>query len=92
MVRYTLRAESVHHASPCEVLRLLNEAILRQLGDGRFCTVLHGRVTVGAGGARLVLASAGHPPPLVLRAGGEVETVRHRAAARRACPRSCIPT
>ena len=30
MVRYTIRAEVVHHASPCEVLGLLNEAILRQ--------------------------------------------------------------
>jgi PAS domain S-box-containing protein len=75
MVRYTLRAESVHHSSPCDVLRLLNDAIIRQVGDARFCTVLHGRVTVGAGGARLVLASAGHPPPLVLRAGGQVESV-----------------
>ncbi len=74
MVRYTLRAESVHHASPCDVLSLLNDAIIRQLGDGRFCTVLHGRATVGPEGARLVLASAGHPPPLVLRASGEVET------------------
>jgi PAS domain S-box-containing protein len=74
MVRYTLRAECVHHASPCEVLRLLNDAILRQLGDGRFCTVLHGRATVGPDGARFVLASAGHPPPLVLRADGRVET------------------
>jgi serine phosphatase RsbU (regulator of sigma subunit)/PAS domain-containing protein len=75
MVRYTLRAESVHHSSPCDVLRLLNDAIIRQLGDGRFCTVLHGRVTVGGGSARLVLAAAGHPPPLVLRAGGRVEVV-----------------
>jgi serine phosphatase RsbU (regulator of sigma subunit) len=75
MVRYTLRAECAHHASPCEVLRLLNDAIMRQVGDGRFCTVLHGRVTVGGGRARLVVASAGHPPPLVLRAGGQVEVV-----------------
>jgi PAS domain S-box-containing protein len=75
MVRYTVRAESVHHASPCDVLRLLNDAILRQHGDARFCTVLHGRVTVSDGGARLVLASAGHPPPLVLRADGAVEVV-----------------
>jgi len=75
MVRYTLRAESVHHASPCEVLGLLNAAILRQLDDGRFCTVLYGRAVVGAGEARLELASAGHPPPLVVRAGGAVETV-----------------
>jgi PAS domain S-box-containing protein len=75
MVRYTVRAECVHHSRPCEVLRLLNEAIIRQVGDARFCTVLHGRVAVAGGRARLVLASAGHPPPLVLRAGGPVETV-----------------
>ncbi len=78
MVRYTLRAESLHHASPCEVLGLLNDAILRQIDDGRFCTALHGRVTVGAvgaGSAQVVLASAGHPQPLVLRADGRVETV-----------------
>jgi GAF domain-containing protein len=75
MVRYTLRAESVHHGSPCEVLRLLNDAIIRQVGDARFCTVLHGRVAVSREGARLVVASAGHPPPLVLRAGGRVEAV-----------------
>jgi PAS domain S-box-containing protein len=75
MVRYTLRAESVHHSSPREVLRLLNDAIIRQVGDARFCTVLYGRVTVDGDGARLVVASAGHPPPLVLRAGGRVEAV-----------------
>ena len=75
MVRYTVRAESLHHSSPGEVLGLLNEAILRQLEDGRFCTALHGRLTVGADGARITLASAGHPAPLVLRADGRVETV-----------------
>jgi serine phosphatase RsbU (regulator of sigma subunit) len=75
MVRYTVRAESLHHGSPCEVLGLLNDAIMRQIDDGRFCTALHGRVSVGPDGARLALASAGHPQPLVLRAGGSVETV-----------------
>jgi serine phosphatase RsbU (regulator of sigma subunit) len=76
MVRYTVRAESLHHARPCEVLGLLNDAILRQIGDGRFCTALHGRLSVvQGGGARVTLASAGHPQPLVLRADGTVETV-----------------
>jgi serine phosphatase RsbU (regulator of sigma subunit)/PAS domain-containing protein len=75
MVRYTVRAEVVHHASPGEVLRLLNAAILRQYQDVRFCTVLHGRLQMGDGAARLAVASAGHPPPLLLRAGGAVETV-----------------
>jgi serine phosphatase RsbU (regulator of sigma subunit) len=37
--------------------------------------VLHGRVTVDDDGAQILLASAGHPPPLVLRAGGVVEAV-----------------
>ena len=76
MVRYTIRAEAVHHSSPAEVLRLLNEAILRQNDDGRFCTVLHGRLHVGDGyGVRLVIAGAGHPPPLLLRANGAVEAI-----------------
>jgi serine phosphatase RsbU (regulator of sigma subunit) len=76
MVRYTLRAECVHHASPGEVLRLLNDAIIRQVPDARFCTVLHGRAAVSDGATRVVLANAGHPPPLVLRAGGDLEPVR----------------
>jgi serine phosphatase RsbU (regulator of sigma subunit) len=75
MVRYTMRAECLHHTSPGEVLGLLNDAILRQVEDGRFCTVLHGRVSLADDGARIPLASAGHPPPLVLRADGSVETV-----------------
>jgi PAS domain S-box-containing protein len=75
MVRYTIRAEAAHRASPCEVLRLLNEAILRQSNDGRFCTVLHGRLRVADGTARFRLASAGHPPPLLLRADGTIEAV-----------------
>ena len=75
MVRYTIRAEAVHRANPGEVLRLLNEAILRQYDDSRFCTVLHGRMRVADGGARLSVASGGHPPPLVLRADGSVEAV-----------------
>jgi serine phosphatase RsbU (regulator of sigma subunit) len=78
MVRYTARAESLHRHTPCEVLGLLNDAILRQIDDGRFCTALYGRLVVGAGGAdsaQLTLASAGHPQPLVRRADGRVETV-----------------
>jgi serine phosphatase RsbU (regulator of sigma subunit) len=75
MLRYTVRAEVVHHGSPGEVLGLLNAAILRQYHDVRFCTVLHGRLQIGAGGAHLTMASGGHPQPLLLRAGGAVETV-----------------
>jgi PAS domain S-box-containing protein len=76
MVRYTIRAEAVHRTCPTEVLELLNEAILRQHDDGRFCTVLHGRIRVTAGEVRLAIACAGHPPPLILHPDGSIETVQ----------------
>jgi serine phosphatase RsbU (regulator of sigma subunit) len=76
MVRFTIRAEAAHRAGPGEVLSLLNEAILRQFSDGRFCTVLHGRVRVGSEGVRLTIACAGHPPPLVVGGAGSVQTVQ----------------
>jgi serine phosphatase RsbU (regulator of sigma subunit) len=75
MVRYTLRAEAIHRARPRDVLERVNDAIQSQFDDGRFCTVLHGRVRIEAGEARLRLAAAGHPPPLVQRADGTVEAV-----------------
>jgi PAS domain S-box-containing protein len=75
MVRYTIRAEAVHRAGPGEALGQLNAAILRQFDDGRFCTVLHGRVRVEESGVQLALACAGHPPPLRLTAAGSVEPV-----------------
>ncbi len=91
MVRYTIRAEAVHHAGPTEVLVALNDAILRHQTDGRFCTVLLGRLRTHGGGATIRLACAGHPQPVLLRASGEVEPValprapaRHRARGVRA--------
>ncbi len=75
MVRYTIRAEAEHHAGPTEVLVALNDAILRHQTDGRFCTVLLGRLRTHGGGASIRLACAGHPQPVLLRASGEVEPV-----------------
>ncbi|MDW4906101.1 ATP-binding SpoIIE family protein phosphatase [Streptomyces sp. ADMS] len=47
-------------------------------GEGpqtRFLSLLYGELAPFDGGVRCTLASAGHPLPLVLRAGGEVGTV-----------------
>jgi PAS domain S-box-containing protein len=75
MVRFTIRAEAFHRAVPSDVLALTNDAILRQFSDGRFCTALHGRVRVVPDGARLAIACAGHPPPLVLARDGAIEAI-----------------
>ena len=43
LARYTLRATALTEDSPAQVLRTLNEAILKQPGERRFCTVAYVR-------------------------------------------------
>jgi PAS domain S-box-containing protein len=71
LARYTLRAAAMRERLPSASLRLLNEALLRQREDPRFCTVAYAYVEPGADGARIGFASAGHPLPLLVRADGE---------------------
>jgi serine phosphatase RsbU (regulator of sigma subunit) len=75
VARYTVRAVAMHEYRPSEVLRALNDAILRQRPDERFCTAVYLRLELQPDGARAVLSCGGHPPPLVLRADGRVEVV-----------------
>ena len=76
LARYTLRTLGVQESSPAEVLRKLNDALLRQRTDRRFCTVAYASLNVnGSGTAEVCLATGGHPLPYVLRADGTVESV-----------------
>ena len=91
LARYTVRAASLHERSPREVLRLLNAAMLEQRTDDRFATVLCAFVRPSAGGAELVLASGGHPLPLVVRADGRVETLGGRGMLLGVVPDPKVP-
>jgi PAS domain S-box-containing protein len=73
LARYTLRAAAMREQLPSRILRLLNEALLRQRDDRRFCTVAYAYLEAGNDGARVGIANGGHPLPLVLRADGSVE-------------------
>ena len=75
LARYTLRAAAMRDRLPSRSLRLLNEALLRQRDDRRFCTVAYAYLETVNGGARVGFASGGHPLPLLLRADGAVEPV-----------------
>ena len=81
LTRHTLRAASLRTGDPIESLELLNEALWAQ-GDtgGRFCTVMYAQVRPDAHGAEVTLATGGHLPPVVLRAGGRVERLQVRGA------------
>jgi serine phosphatase RsbU (regulator of sigma subunit) len=71
LIRHTVRAEVAHGLGPVEVLRRLNHAMLLETGGAaaRFATVVHGSLTITGERVTLQLANAGHPPPLVRRAG-----------------------
>ncbi|CAA9521411.1 MAG: Serine phosphatase RsbU, regulator of sigma subunit [uncultured Solirubrobacteraceae bacterium] len=82
LTRHTLRAATLRDMNPRENLKLLNEALFSQPdADGRFCTVLYAQVRPRAeGGADITLATGGHLPPILLRAGGRVERVQLRGS------------
>jgi PAS domain S-box-containing protein len=75
LVRYTVRAIATPDKPPSEILRLVNDAILRQRSDNRFSTVVYARVRRTGSGARVELTSGGHPLPLLVRSDGEVEVL-----------------
>ncbi|HEY6780971.1 MAG TPA: SpoIIE family protein phosphatase [Thermoleophilaceae bacterium] len=75
LTRYTLRTAAMRERLPSRILRLLNEALLAQRDDQRFCTVAYAYLETAGTGAELVFAAGGHPLPLLLRADGSVEEV-----------------
>jgi PAS domain S-box-containing protein len=75
LARHTLRAAARYERDPADALLALNDAMLQQLGGQRHCTAALVRMQVGVSGVRADVRCAGHPPPLVLRAGGAVEPV-----------------
>ncbi|HEX5895731.1 MAG TPA: PAS domain S-box protein, partial [Thermoleophilaceae bacterium] len=75
LARYTLRAAAMRERLPSRSLAVLNEALLRQRSDRRFCTVAYAYIERLDGGARVGVACGGHPLPLLLRADGSVEAV-----------------
>jgi serine phosphatase RsbU (regulator of sigma subunit) len=75
LARYTLRAAAMREGLPSRSLRVLNEALLRQRDDRRFCTVAYAHLEPEQDGIRVGCAIGGHPLPLLLRADGGVEAV-----------------
>jgi len=77
LARYTIRAVTLKDDRPSEVLAALNEAMLRQLSEDRFCTAACIRLEPedGSPGVGIDVSCAGHPAPLLVRPDGPVEEV-----------------
>jgi serine phosphatase RsbU (regulator of sigma subunit) len=73
VARWTIRSVAMDIRQPMHVLRKVNEALVHQQLDDRFCTIAYARVVPTASGIRVAVCRGGHPAPLVVRATGEVE-------------------
>lgn len=85
LVRHSVRTAVVHESLPSRVLAQTNAAVLDQIDDTKFCTAAYLRLTLTPPGVdadddatgetevRMVAASAGHPCPAIVRAGGGAE-------------------
>ncbi len=70
LVRHTVRALTVGLEDPGQVLASVNDVLLRH-GSERFCTAVILRLRYDGARWEVVLGNAGHPAPIVLRAGAE---------------------
>ena len=78
-MRHTLRAAASSQGRLPRALALADE-ILHAEDEDRLCSAVLVRASVLHGRARLRLANAGHPPPLVLRRDGTVVPVETSGA------------
>lgn len=69
LARYTIRTIAMSESDPESILVQLNDALLEQVRDGRFCTVAFARLWPDGDDFSLETISAGHPLPLIVGSG-----------------------
>ena len=77
LVRHTARAFA--ERGPREVVAGVNQAIYGNQRSTEFATLCVGALAHGPDGIELTLTVAGHPPPIIARADGTIETVEPNA-------------
>ncbi|MGW0806877.1 SpoIIE family protein phosphatase [Nonomuraea sp. NPDC002799] len=76
LARHAVRLLAKEHYTVADIFDRLNQVLLEEVEEGRFLSLLCGELTpLPQGGALCTIASAGHPPPLLLRADGRVEAM-----------------
>ena len=67
LARYTVRADAQRDPDPARLLELLNKALVRE--GANYCTAACAALDLRDGASVLEVASAGHPPPVLIRRG-----------------------
>ena len=71
--RHAIRVLAHWDSDPASVLRCANEIMMEEEFGGRFVTASVGHLRWEDGGLRVLLASAGHPWPVLIRPDGRTE-------------------
>jgi serine phosphatase RsbU (regulator of sigma subunit) len=79
MAKFVFRSLAREHPEPGDFLAAANEVVLEETGEGKFITLLY--LAVDGREGDLACASAGHPPPLILPAGGSPVPLQVRGLA-----------
>jgi sigma-B regulation protein RsbU (phosphoserine phosphatase) len=75
LARYTMRTAAMLREEPDAILMDLNAALLMHTaGPMQTCTAVYGQIDMTTGATAIMLAVAGHPPPLIVREDGSVQT------------------
>src|SRR4051794_3386453 len=75
LTRYTVRAAAMYEQDGAGVLRVLNEALLRQRSDYRFTTLAICLLDLAGDRPSGRVACGGHPRPMLLRPDGTAQVV-----------------
>ena len=73
--RHAIRVLAHWNSDPADVLRCANEIMMEEEFGGRFVTASVGHLRWRDGGLHVVLASAGHPWPVLVKPDGRTEVV-----------------
>lgn len=73
LARHSVRANAWRGDRPADVLARVNDAV-RRTEPATFCTLVYGELACQPDGAVLTIANGGHPPPIVVPAGGVART------------------
>ncbi|MFL5921629.1 MAG: SpoIIE family protein phosphatase [Gaiellaceae bacterium] len=79
MAKFVFRSLAREHPEPGDFLRAANEVVVEEIAEGKFITMLF--LTADGATGELACASAGHPPPRILRAGAAPEPLGVRGLA-----------
>src|SRR5690242_10646168 len=73
MAKFVFRSLAREHPEPADFLAAANEVVVGEIAAGKFITLLY--LTVDPESGELACASAGHPPPRVVRPGAAPQEI-----------------